>query len=460
MGPEAKRPKVDHETGSSERTSLVPNFLAWCEKMGLELNRKVHISTEGTVSQYGMLAREDLPAGELLFTIPRSALLSQHTTKIRDLLEREQESLNSPSGWVPLLLALMYEATDSTSQWAPYFALWPDLTPPDLPMFWSEDEQTQLLQGTGVLEAVKKDLESMENEYTSIILPFIKSNTDKFNPATHTLDLYKRLVAFVMAYSFQEPIEEEDDDLDKEVLPPMMVPVADLLNHVAQHNAHLEFNPECLRMVTTCPVKAGQEVFNTYGQMANWQLLHMYGFAEPHPQNINETADIPMVTLREAALQAAGSEAERVMVQERWDLLCHMEMVGEEGALVFGQEEVMTEEELRACLKVLCMSAEEFSEYKENDGWEEDEDEEEQPLTSQALRQLPASWRRLVHTSAKLTLKAYATDLGPDQAVIEDPAAYAKLSPREQQALQVRYGQKRILHQLLELTGRGHEGKT
>ncbi|MEE6500230.1 hypothetical protein FKM82_003711 [Ascaphus truei] len=320
-------------------------------------------------------------------------------------------------------------------------------------MFWSEDERAQLLQGTGVVEAVRKDLESMEEEYNSIVMPFIRRNPDRFCPEKHTIDLYKRLVAFVMAYSFQEPMEEEEDDLGKEVLPPMMVPVADLLNHVAQHNAHLEFTPECLRMTTTCPVLAGQELFNTYGQMANWQLLHMYGFAEPHPQNINETADIQMVTLREAALQAVESAAERAQVQERWDFLCHMEMVGEEGAFVFGSEEVMTEEELSASLKVLCMSAEEFAEYKENDGWEDDEGEEEQTMTNQDIRRLPASWRMLLHASAKLTLKAYAADLCADKAMLSEPVAYASLSHRGRYSLQVRYGQKRILHQLLELTG-------
>jgi len=29
----------------------------------------------------------------------------------------------------------------------------------------------------------------------------------------------------------------------------------------------------------------GQEVFNTYGELANWQLLHMYGFATPSSSN-------------------------------------------------------------------------------------------------------------------------------------------------------------------------------
>ncbi|XP_053304411.1 N-lysine methyltransferase SETD6 isoform X2 [Spea bombifrons] len=360
--------------------------------------------------------------------------------------------LDSTSGWVPLLLALMYEATDSTSPWAPYFGLWPELNPPDLPMFWSEDERRQLLQGTGVAEAVEKDLRNIEREYDSVVLPFIRRHPETFCAEKHSLDLYKRLVAFVMAYSFQEPLEG-DEDSENDVHPPMMVPVADLLNHVAQHNAQLEFTPECLRMTTTRPVQAGQELFNTYGQMANWQLLHMYGFSEEHPQNSNETADIQMKTLREAALQVAGSEAERCRVNERWEFLRLIEMVGEDRAFVFGSKEVMTEEELQMCLKVLCMTAEEFEEFKENEGWEEDdEEEEEQTMTIQMLSRLPVCWRKLLHISATLTLETYATDLGTDHSAITDAAAYSKLSSREKHALQVRYGQKVILQQILEHT--------
>lgn len=45
--------------------------------------------------------------------------------------------------------------------------------------------------------------------------------------------------------SFQEPQDEEDDDEDEEEEkppnPPMMVPMADMLNHVSNHNANLEF---------------------------------------------------------------------------------------------------------------------------------------------------------------------------------------------------------------------------
>ncbi|PIO31799.1 N-lysine methyltransferase setd6 [Aquarana catesbeiana] len=470
MSPEGKRRKLQEEnqdpvSAHNDPVSthhdpvpapedLLSSFQAWCGEFGIHLNPKVSIGMEGTVAQYGMMARQDIPAGEVVFTIPRSALLSQNTTRIREVLEEEQQSLDSASGWVPLILSLMYEATDAGSPWAPYFGLWPRLVPPDLPMFWSEKERSELLEGTGVPDAVSKDLDNIEQEYKTIVLPFILRHPELFNPQTHTLDLYMRLVAFVMAYSFQEPIEDEEEDCGKEVLPPMMVPVADLLNHVARHNTHLEFAADCLRMVTTQSVPAGHELFNTYGQMGNWQLLHMYGFSEPHPDNINDTADIQMTVLREAALQGAESEEQKAKLQERWAFLCHMEMVGEEGAFVFGCEEVLTDEELRTSLKLLCMSAEEFAEYKENDGWEEDEDddEEEETLTYQKVACMPLSWRKLLHAGAELAMKSYTTNLRSDQCILDDPAEYAKLSSRQKYSLQVRYGQKRILQRLIELT--------
>nr|XP_035980181.1 N-lysine methyltransferase SETD6 isoform X2 [Halichoerus grypus] len=207
----------------------------------------------------------------------------------------------------------------------------------------------------------------------------------------------------------------------------------------------------CLRMVATQPIPKGHEIFNTYGQMANWQLIHMYGFVEPYPDNTDDTADIQMVTVREAALQGTKAEAERLLLYERWDFLCKLEMVGEEGAFVIGREEVLTEEELTSTLKVLCMPAEEFREFKEKDGRGDDKREEDS-LTITNIPNLKASWKQLLRDSVLLTLQTYATDLKSEQDLLSNKEVYTKLSWREQQALQVRYGQKMILHQLLELT--------
>lgn len=49
---------------------------------------QVGVSREGTVAAYGLLARENLGAGEELFRVPRTALLSQHTSALAPLLRK------------------------------------------------------------------------------------------------------------------------------------------------------------------------------------------------------------------------------------------------------------------------------------------------------------------------------------------------------------------------------------
>lgn len=64
----------------------------------------------------------------------------------------------------------------------------------------SKDERVGLLKGTGVPEAVDTDLANIQREYTQVVLPFITKHPEYWSPDTHTLDMYTKLVAFVMAY--------------------------------------------------------------------------------------------------------------------------------------------------------------------------------------------------------------------------------------------------------------------
>uniref|UniRef100_A0A3Q3QGW9 N-lysine methyltransferase SETD6 n=1 Tax=Monopterus albus TaxID=43700 RepID=A0A3Q3QGW9_MONAL len=415
----------------------------------------VYVSKEGTVAQYGMLAKDSIEEGEVLFTIPRSALLHQGTTRVSALLEKgEKSSLESSSGWVPLLLALLYEYTSSQSPWKPYLSLCTDFKTLDLPMFWSKEERDRLLRGTGIPEAVDTDLANIQREYTDVVLPFITRHPDLWNPDTHTLDLYTQMVAFVMAYSFQEPQGEEDgEEGEKPINPPMMVPMADMLNHMSNHSANLEFTPDSLKMVCVRPIRKGEEVFNTYGQMANWQLLHMYGFTEPYPSNSNDTADIPITNLYKAATQGIQSDLDRQLLEERWEMLC--QMTQEKGAFVFDKQGCLTDTELHTYLRVLCMSKEEFSEFRENEGWEEDDEEISLAFSMEGLPGLKASWKQLIHEAACQTMRSYRDGeegVDSDQVLTADKVALAALSSRQQNALHVRYGQKSILHRLMELT--------
>ncbi|CAL1595326.1 unnamed protein product [Knipowitschia caucasica] len=458
MATEAKRLKIVEHAEVRLNT-----FLTWCKDVGLELSVKVCVGHENTVAEYGMLAKEDIEEGEVLFTVPRKAILLQESSKVAGVLAQEENALESASNWVPLLLALLHEYTSPQSYWRPYLSLWDDFRKLDHPMFWPKDERDALLKGTGIPEAVNTDLDKIHKEYSDVVLPLITKYSEYWTPNIHTLDLYTNLVAFVMAYSFQEPNEEEDDDdddddeddEDKAPNPPMMVPMADMLNHIANHNANLEFTPDSLKMVSIRPIRKGDEVFNTYGQMANWQLLHMYGFTEPFPSNSNDTVDIKVSDFYMAA-KGIKSHVELPLLEEKFKILNQME--GNE-VIIFGVQGCLTDATLNTVLKVFCMSQDEFLDFKENEGWEEDDDGDlASTFSEEGVLKLKPIWKRLIHGATRLTLCGYmdANEVldgkDPDKVLIEDKEASAKLSCRQQRALHVRYGQKSILYKLLQLT--------
>lgn len=48
---------------------------------------QVYLSKEGTAADYGMLAKEDIEEGHILFSIPRDAVLHPGTSKTKKVLE-------------------------------------------------------------------------------------------------------------------------------------------------------------------------------------------------------------------------------------------------------------------------------------------------------------------------------------------------------------------------------------
>ncbi|XP_059988064.1 N-lysine methyltransferase SETD6 isoform X5 [Lagenorhynchus albirostris] len=434
MATQAKRRRVAGLAGS-EDPAPVASFLSWCRRVGLELSPKVAVSRQGTVAGYGMVARESVQPGELLFAVPRAALLSQHTCSISGLLERGGYAGGGGTprracgaGWGPNLFVSLRarRAAEPVGMGAAAAGAAARAAGPGLAL----EPLLCAVARAGPLGA--------PHVLARGGAPAIAAGHRRTRGCGEGFGQHPQRVLFHRAALHGSP-------------PRSFQPQGSLSGALPPARGSCDGLQNCLRMVATQPIPKGHEIFNTYGQMANWQLIHMYGFTEPYPDNTDDTADIQMVTVREAALQGTKVEAERLLLYERWDFLCKLEMVGEEGAFVIGREEVLTEEELAMTLKVLCMPAEEFREFKDQDGWGDDKREEDS-LTITNIPKLKASWRQLLRDSVLLTLQTYATDLKTEQDLLNSKEVYATLSWREQQALQVRYGQKMILHQLLELT--------
>ncbi|XP_064612433.1 N-lysine methyltransferase setd6-like [Liolophura sinensis] len=370
MAAPSKRPHEAGDTGFGERCQLkqacidlshtdsgesaLDRFMRWAECNNFHVSKKVCVGKGGSCAQYGMVAVSDISEGEVLFQIPRPMLLSPQTSAIAELLNAEKASTESVSGWVPLLLSLIYEYHNPRSTWRPYLDLVPDFSEQDLPMFWPRAEMEAELRGTGVVEAVLRDLKSISREFETIVLPFVKKHKTIFaSTECESLEFYKKMVAFVMAYSFTEPLQsfdgEESDEEGEITSPPMMIPMADILNHVAKNNAHLLFEKDCLKMVAAKDIKKGEEVFNTYGELPNWQLLQMYGFAEAYPLNHFDTVEVPVRLLVESASDLAVNSAD--LMEEKKKFLQSLDLI-DRGTFVVGREGILTDEELEPILKV------------------------------------------------------------------------------------------------------------
>lgn len=459
--PPLKKIRADNGVEGEHKDTGLTKFTTWCVDNNFQLNDKVVVTANGSCAHYGLIANEDIPKGDTLFQIPRDCLLHPETSSIKEFFLKNKELLDSASGWVPLLVCLMYEQTNPKSKWRPYLDMFPNFSDQELPMFWDKSELSEL-QGTGVPEAVSRDLKNIQHEFESVVLPCISQHPELFNLEVHNLDLYKKMVAFVMSYSFTEPSnrlpigmdadedDEDDDDNDSHHPPPVMVPLADALNHIAKNNAKLLFEKECLKMVSTKPIRKGQEVFNTFGELANWQLLHMYGFAESYPENVFDTVDIPMKFFLNHIRESMKTDTD-VDLDTRWRFLEQLDVVSDEGNFVIGEDGILTPEELHTTLKVCTMSSKDFEDYKNKDGWESDEENEEADiiLSLENLHTLPDKWKQLLSGVLRLCLEKYINTIDEDRNLLKKEN-YQKLSKRRQFALHVRVGQKVLLHKTLQ----------
>ncbi|MEQ2239763.1 hypothetical protein ILYODFUR_007847 [Ilyodon furcidens] len=145
------------------------------------------------------------------------------------------------------------------------------------------------------------------------------------------------------------------------------------------------------------------------------------------PLRVQQRSLVVGVRYRKQDIQ---SDSERQIFDERFQVLC--QMMQENGALVFSKQGCLTESELHSALKLLCMSPDEFSEFKDNEGWEEDDEDDDkitQIFSNEGLPDLKASWKRLIHEAARLTLRSYGDgELESDRLLMEDQAALKGLS--------------------------------
>lgn len=292
-----------------------------------------------------MYAAAITQADTLLFSLPRTLLLNTSNSSLPSLLpDGAFATLAENGGWTPLILCMMYESLrpSGTSKWAPYFDLLPAPGSFDSLMFWSETELEDL-QGSLVLSKI--GLEEAEHEYKETLLPFVAEHEAILgSKGDYTMERFHWCGSLILSRSFhvdvkddgkQEQDDEDSDDEEEEresVDDVAMVPMADLLNaksgcdnvsctmtrvrrlladSVAFLQARLFYEPLTLNMMSTTNIPRGAQIFNTYADPPNSDLLRRYG----HVDDVNQ-ADLVEVGL-ETVVDLVGGEGSGLNEEQR-----------------------------------------------------------------------------------------------------------------------------------------------
>lgn len=298
-------------------------FLSWFRTSGGHLDTRCRLSSFEGMGR-GMLATENIKRGEVLFVMPRSLLLNLQTTTLSSAVEAMggKNAMKSWSelqnnGWAPLILAMMWEyyhraawnstyEADDRQTWLQYFDIMPEVL--STPMFWPAAD-LEHLKGTSIEGKLGK--EEAEAKYHEEVLPFVQSLPTMFGDIEmvkrwFSVEQYHVMASRILSRSFHvksqsvhkadsrhgagDGEEEEEEEEREHVGDISMVPMADMLNaRSGSDNARLFYKPKVLEMRATKDIAAGEQIFNTYADPPNSDLLRRYGHVdEPNENDIVE----------------------------------------------------------------------------------------------------------------------------------------------------------------------------
>ncbi|TFY56372.1 hypothetical protein EVJ58_g7685 [Rhodofomes roseus] len=288
---------------------------------------------------------------------------------------------------------------------------------------WSGEEEHDGAAADGGADADAMDVDSADQNVTDLV-------DDVEAQADDTLDVGE---------------DDEDDEDSEDSTNVAMVPMADMLNarygsenvshvdHVTASalnpvQAKLYYEPIDLRMITTKFIKAGEQIWNTYGDPPNSELLRRYGHVDlvPMPESfggLGNPADI--VEIPGDLAVAAATDDKSASLAERVN--CTFVIASGSGL----------PEDLLSFVRLLLMTSDE---------WEKANRKGKLPKAKVDLNVLD-----IIEKTLTKRMQKYPSTLEADEKLL-DPANGHSLSLHKKHAIIVRVGEQRILRGAIEQT--------
>jgi [ribulose-bisphosphate carboxylase]-lysine N-methyltransferase len=125
----------------------VTSLSTWIEERGVSA-KKLNVNPDVVEDELSLVVTRPVAKGQAVAAVPSSAWITQKEVGKSGMgkLVRDLEP------WLQIALFLLHERSKSDSSWQQYLDTLP--SEPDVPLFWSDDELSEL-QGTQLLSSVE-----------------------------------------------------------------------------------------------------------------------------------------------------------------------------------------------------------------------------------------------------------------------------------------------------------------
>ncbi|KAL0219929.1 hypothetical protein P9112_005582 [Eukaryota sp. TZLM1-RC] len=256
-------------------------------------------------SRISVFANQDLEEGTVITDISSSLVFSSSSSALATIAKNEPQlqDIFDADPFAALALCVFHELSlGPSSSFHTYFSTFFPPSSTDSPIFWTTDEAS-LLELTSI--NVKEDKAAIEEIYNDLLTPIISTFPFYFSSPhfTPSIKQYILVGSFIQAYSFSDhngfpyllpladalnarsgrsnvrvvDVEEDDNDCD--------------CDSDCDSDCH-NFEPHTHQIVATRPIKKGEEILNTYGDLNNIDCLSRYGYIDM--DNPFTVAEIPL----------------------------------------------------------------------------------------------------------------------------------------------------------------------
>ena len=388
----------------------------------------------------GLLARRSINDGDELLMIPMELCITRKSARRALGKDALQEGINE---YLAVACQLIHEkyVLGEQSFYAPYMGVLPEVEEVN-PTFTWPDEDLAFLEGSPVVAATKSLQMKLKREYDDLLGGedgLIAKFPNRFPVEHYTYDNW--VWAFTMLFS--RAIRLRNLQVGERLA---MVPYADLINHSAFSQAFIDARQsgdwlfktgdEEVILYADRGYRQMEQIYISYGQKSNAELLLLYGFAlERNPYN---SVDVTVsISPRTAEVAAANENIEEdPLAQEKMDFL---ENVGRAQTVDFPCYADRYPVEMLEYLRLMMMTP---------------EDTRGKPLEEFDFSRTISSANEAAVLQSVVAAVKYQLGLFPqteedDANIIRDKGMFRLLSYNQRMAVRHRRNEKRLLKRTL-----------